>query len=149
MFDFFRKGKRTDPRGLEQVIYDVAEHQADKDFQLLYELMAERQVFAPVDMNTLPVGAIGGETVVTSDADRIRMRTVLGPNNLVLVPCATCADSALLKGGHVGMDWFNFLEMFLKLDDSFYGVLLQGRTSWVVFDRERTKYILAKRSAKM
>jgi len=147
MFNLFKKREPPDPRDLEQIIYDIAENKIDRDFHILYERMSNRHVFVPVDPTTVPVEATEGKKYVTTSTDRLRMRTVIGPNNLVLVPCATNEESMLLKDGYLGMDWFDFLEMFMKLDTSFYGVVLQGKTSWVVFDRDRTKYILSLRSA--
>jgi len=147
MFDLFKKKNLPDPRDLEQLIFDVAEHQSDKDFHLLYKVMANRHVFVPADTNTIPADAAPGEKYTTKFGDRVSMRYVTGPNNLLLVPAATQESAPILKDGYLGMDWFDFLRMVLKLDQTFYGALLQGKTSWVAFDRERIRYILAKSGA--
>ncbi|MEH6420081.1 hypothetical protein [Pseudomonas sp. CGJS7] len=133
--------KRRTP-DLEQVIHDVAEHQREEDFELLYRLMANRDVYVPADPSTFPTDAVPGEPYTVEGGDRLQLRFVTGPEDLLMAACATSREAALLHDGFVGMEWRDFLLMVLKLDDSFYGALLQGRESWVAFDRERVRYIL-------
>lgn len=147
MFNFLKSKKAHDHRDLEQLIFDVAEHQSDKDFHLLYKLMVNRTVFVPAETSTIPASAVPGEKYLTKRGDRISMRYVAGPNNLLFVPAATQEILPILKDGYLGMEWFDYLNMVLKLDESFYGALLQGKTSWVAFDRERIRYILGHSSA--
>ncbi|MBL8507930.1 hypothetical protein [Chitinimonas sp. JJ19] len=127
---------------MEQLIFDVAEHQADKDFRELYALMQGKQVFVPIDKASIPAGAAVGEQYVTTANDCLKMQYVIGPNGQLLAPSATCEDSPMVKNGYVGMEWTAFLQMVAKLDNSFFGALLQGKTSWVAFDRDRISYIL-------
>jgi hypothetical protein len=141
MFSFFRKDK-PDARDLEQVIFDVAEHQRDDDFHLLYRLMASRRVFVPFVASSFPSHARPGEKYVVTAGDSVQMRTVSGQGGTVLVAAATRDDAPLLKGGYGEMQWRDFLEMASKMDESCYGALLQCWTSWIGFDRERIKYIL-------
>lgn len=128
---------------LEQVIYDVAEHQREEDFELLFRLMADRDVYVPADPSTFPDDAVPGEPYTVEGSDRLQLRYVTGPDDLLMVACATEQEAAMLHDGFVGMEWRDFLRMVLKVDDSFYGALLQGRTSWVALDRDRIRYILS------
>ncbi|HEX7640566.1 MAG TPA: hypothetical protein VF457_19390 [Burkholderiaceae bacterium] len=127
---------------LEDLIYEIAEHQRDVDFKTLYREMNKREVFVPIVRASLPPGAQPGESITSSASAPIQIRFVSGPNGAPLVPCATQRDVSLLKDGYAGMPWDGFLEMVLKVDPSFYGALLQGRRSWIVFDRQRVQHIL-------
>ncbi|BBB68495.1 hypothetical protein UNDYM_4242 [Undibacterium sp. YM2] len=142
MFSFFKKKKIPLKHDLEQVIYDVAEYQTDEGFHLLYQLMEKRSVFVPADPASLPKAATPGEKYVTTAADRVLLRYVTLPNNQLAVPGYTRKDMPNLANGYVEMEWLELLQMALKLDASFYGVLIQGQKSWVAFDRERIQYIL-------
>ena len=142
MLNFRKKSAPVDPRGLEQLIYDVAEYQRDADFQLLYKLMQNRVVYVPADSKSLPKDARPGTRYVTTREDSMRCYTVLGPQNQVLVVCATHHEAAIIDDAYVEMDWCDFLAMSLKLDGSVYGALLQGKTSWIGLDRDRISYIL-------
>ena len=51
------------------------------------------------------------------------------------------ADVSLLKDAYAGMPWHGLLERVLKVDASFYGALLQGRRSWIAFDRQRAQHM--------
>ena len=142
MLNFRNTSTPVAPRDLEQLIYDVAEYQRDADFQLLYKMMRNRVVFVPADSKSLPKDAQPGIRYVTTQKDSMRCYTVLGPQNQVLVVCATRHDVAIIDDGYVEMDWRDFLAMTLKLDGSVYGALLQGKTSWVGLDRELISHIL-------
>ena len=144
MFSLFHRKQKPQPRDLERVIYDIAEKQEEADFQALYQLLRDRQVFVPVDLSTVPSGLQPGQSYTTTSADRLIMRTVAGPNGKPLACAATIQDCPLLKGSYVGMPWLGFLQMVNRLDTSIDGALLQGATSWVAFDREHVKYILAR-----
>lgn len=141
MFSFLKR-KQQPPRDLEHVIYDIAEKQLDADFRVLYSLMRDRQVFVPTDLATVPLVAQPGQSYTTTANDRVEVRTMNGPSNQLLACAATNQQSPLLKDGYVGMSWLGFLEMAIRLDPSINGFLLQGTTSWVVFDRVRIRYIL-------
>jgi len=128
---------------LEDLIYEIAEHQRDGDFQALYREMRHREVFVPIVAASLPAGSQPGQVITTSATSQIRMRTVSGPKGTQLVPCATRQDSELLKDGYVGMPWRGFLEMVLKTDPGLHGALLQGSRSWIAFDRQRVRHVLS------
>lgn len=142
MFSFFRKSKPPIPRDLENVIYDIAEKQNNEDFLTLCRLMQGRQVFIPILSKTLPGAVVPGVKYVTGKSDRLEMRSVTTPTGEIAAFCTTHEDAAMLKDGYVGMEWTEFLAVVLKLDESIKGALLQGKTSWIVFDRSRIKFIL-------
>jgi hypothetical protein len=143
MFNLFGRKPTKDLRDIEQIIFDVAEYNKDEDFHRLYELMIGRELFLPVDPDTLPGNSKPGDKVVTDSSMQIKVKNVQAPNGDTLVPCATLESSQLVKDGYIGMDWFGFLEMVLKIPEA-SGVLIQGKTSWVGFDKGRVQYILEK-----
>jgi hypothetical protein len=112
------------------------------DYVPLYKAMQDRAVFVPADPSSFPKGLLPGMKHTTTDGGKIKFRTVPGANGATLVPAATTQDSDILKAGFVGMRWTGFLEMALKLDASCAGVVLQGKRSWVAFNRERIQLIL-------
>lgn len=143
MFSFFRKPTKPDERDVEQVIFEVAEWRSNEDFHTLYKLLKDRHVCVPIDAGTIPAAAEPGREYRVEKPDRLAMRYVLGPNNVLLVPAATREDSPVLTGGYVYVHWIEALKMVRKLDPRFWGLLLQSKTSWVAIDRERIKYILS------
>ncbi len=141
-FPFTLFAKASPQVELEDLIFEIAEHQRDVDYKTLYREMQGREVFVPIVRASLPSGAQPGQSITSSAAAPIQMRFVSGPNGVPLVPCATHQDVSLLKDGYAGMPWRGFLEMVLKVDASFYGALLQGRRSWIVFDRQHVQHML-------
>ena len=143
IFSLFSGRKASPQIDLEDLIYEVAEHQRDKDFRELYVRLKGREVFVPVVSSSLPLDAQPGQVITTNSSVSIQMRSVPAPNGQgMLVPCATRQDSPMLKGGYVGMRWIGLLEMSLKENPLLYGVLLQGQRSWVGFDLARVRYVL-------
>jgi len=94
----------------------------------------------------LPKGALPGSKIVTDSSNQIRIKNVQGPNGQLLVPSATSPEHPIVQGSYVGINWFDCLEMVLKIPEA-WGVLLQGKTSYVGFDKERIRYILGKYNA--
>ncbi len=143
MFSFFETRAKPDQRDIEQVIFDVAEFNRESDFDMLYALLKERHLFLPAVRDTIPAAATPGQPYQTTANDRLTLKNVAGPDGRALVFAATTQSSPLLASGFVGMDWQDILEMALKLEDV-HGVLVQGKTSWVAFDKQRIRRILAK-----
>ncbi len=142
MFKLFKRKAKSDDRDIEQVIFDVAEHNKDEDYHRLYELLVGRELFLPVDPESLPANYEPGSKIVTDSSMQIRVRNVQGPNGETLVPSATLEECPMVQGGYIGMDWFEYLQTVLKIP-SVAGVLIQGKTSWVGFDKQRIQYILS------
>ncbi|MBL8263324.1 MAG: hypothetical protein JNM58_12945 [Xanthomonadaceae bacterium] len=143
MFGFFRK-KTSDTRDLEQLIFDIAEHQRDSDFELLYLHLRGRELHVPIDTSTLPAHIPPGQAYQTTSSDRIMMRSSNLPDGRPIAMAATHLEAAMLASGHVDMQWEDLLGMVLKLPPEYFGFVLQGKTSWIVFDRQRTAYILSR-----
>ena len=143
MFKLFGKKNNEDPRDVEQVIYDVAESNKDEDFHRLYELLIDKELYIPIDPASLPKDTLPGSKIVTDSSSQIRVKTVQGPGGQFLVPSSTSTEHQIVQSGYVGMKWFDYLEMVLKIPEA-WGALLQGKTSYVGFDKERIKYILGK-----
>ena len=142
MFSLFKKSKKQGERDLERVIFDIAEHKRDEDFQLLYRLMKDREVFIPIDAGSVPAAAQPGVPYVTGAQDRLLFRTVELPGNGMWAAAATKPTSRILAKGYVGMSWPGFLDISLKIQD-IRGVYLQGETSWVALDKKSIAYVLS------
>ncbi len=139
MMSLLNRSLPVDPRGLEQLIYDVvAEYDRVEDFHILYKLMHKSVVFVPVESKSIPKHVQHGTRYTAKQGDLLHCYTVPAPQNQILVVCATGHDASIIDDGYVEMDWRDFLVMSLKCDASVYGVLLQGR-----IERERISYILA------
>ena len=143
MFGLLR-GKRPDPRDLEQLIFDVAEHQREQDFELLYLKLRGQEIHVPVDPSSLPAGIPPGQAFQTTAKDQVVMKSSSLPDGRPIAMAATRLDAGMLAAGHVSMRWEDFLGMMLKLPPEFFGFVLQGKTSWIVFDRQRVAYILSR-----
>ncbi len=146
MFAFLKRRKGRDLRDLEQVIFDVAEHQRDSDFHLLYALLSGREVYVPVVNASLPVSAAPGVPFVTRASDRVAFRTVSLPKIGVWAPAATLSSHPMLSSSYVGMQWLEFLRMTGKVAEV-RGAALQGKSSWVALDKQRIAYVLSKAGA--
>lgn len=146
MFAFLKRLRGKDSRDIEHLIYDIAEHQRDADFHLLYKLMVGREVFVAINEASLPASIEIGVPYTTQASDRIEMNTASIPNHGAWSSAATLASHPALGGSYVGMQWFEFLAMTQKVQ-KLRGAVLQGKTSWIAFDKERIAYVLAKTGA--
>jgi hypothetical protein len=143
LFSKFLGGKQAPSLDLEDLIYEIAEHQRYDDFQELFRRMMGREVFVPVVRSTVPAEAKPDQSITTDNTHSIQMRSVASPNGRgMLVPCATRQDVSILNDGYVGMTWEGILEMALKVGPPPYGVLIQGHRSWVAIDPDRVRHLL-------
>ena len=146
VFAFLKRRKERDPRSIEQLIYDIAEHQRDADFRLLYKLMVGREVFVAINRASLPTSVEPGVPYTTQASDRLEMKTISIPNHGSWSSAATLDSHASLAGPYVGMQWFEFLTMTQKVPE-LRGAALQGKTSWIALDKERIAHVLANTDA--
>lgn len=146
MFGFLKRKEKKDPRDIEQVIFDIAEHHRDVDFHLLYKMMAGRDIFVGINQESLPTSIEPGVRYITQASDRIAMKFISIPNHGDWSSAATLRTHPSLAGSYVEMEWLEFLKMTLKLP-ALQGAALQGKTSWLAFDKERIAYILSKSGA--
>ncbi|PTY35802.1 hypothetical protein BGP77_00270 [Saccharospirillum sp. MSK14-1] len=132
---------RTDKRDIEELIFDIAEHNKEEDHHRLYDLLSGRELFLPVVPESLPANYVPGSKVIVNSSMRIRVRNVQGPNGEVFIPGSTQEDCPMIQDGYIGMGWFEYLKMALRTP-SVSGVLIQGEKSWVGLDKLRIQYIL-------
>lgn len=144
MFGLFKK--KEDKRDLENLIYDIAEYGRNEDFHKLYEMLDGRELYLPVDPSSLPKNIEPGSKIVTDSTSQVRFKNVVSPSGDLLVPVATNNQHPLVSNGYVGMEWFSVLNMTLKIPEA-WGILVQGQTSYVGFDKERINYILNLKNA--
>jgi hypothetical protein len=137
----FRRKTAAPEIDLEQLIYDIAEFQRDTDFQRLYSDMVKREVFLPVVPGTLPPSMPSGIRYVTGPDDQIPIRIATAPDKRPLVMVATQSTHPSLRQSYVGIQWVDVMQLSLKLENNF-GILLQGKTSWVTFDEQRIRHVL-------
>jgi hypothetical protein len=130
------------PQDLEQLLFNLAEHKKEEDYQLLFQLMAAAEVFVPADLKSMPANAKPGQPYKTQPGDNVAVKTVQVPGLGSCVAGSTTQSSPLVAGGYVGMTWLGLLEMALKIE-ACRGVLLQGQTSWIALDRQRVEYALS------
>ncbi len=146
MFKFLKRKKSSESRDLEQVIFDFAKHNRVEDFQVMCKLLRDREVYLPVDIDSLPKGLASGEKITVKSAAQINLKTVTSPDGHSLAAAITTDSSEMLNEGYLVMDWPDFIKMVLKLKE-LYGCLIQGSTSWVILDKEKIKYALSKHAA--
>lgn len=146
MFGFLKKQKEKEPHDIEQVIFDIAEHQRNTDYHLLYKLMVDREVFIGIHQALLPALVEPGVPYTTHGSDRVEMKTISIPNDGAWSSAATLASHSSIAGAYVGMQWLEFLKMTQRIPE-LRGAVLQGKSSWVALDKERIAYVLAKTGA--
>jgi len=131
---------------IEQLIYDIAEHARDEDFTQLYQSLLSKELFIPVEKESLgriPQHLKPGETLQTDGDDGIKIRNVEGPRGEPFVPIATTESAPILAEAHLGIYWLDALAMVLKVEEP-AGILLQGKNSWVCFYKPQIENILKK-----
>jgi hypothetical protein len=141
LFDFFKKKNFPGQRGLEQVIFDIAEHHREADNEILYRMMMGREVFLPIDPTSISDSTQLGKRVTVQQSDNFQIPNVTGPNGQHWIPVATNHAHPMVSKCSISMSWSDVLEMVLKFPES-DGLYLQGEKSWLAFDRERVGIIL-------
>lgn len=141
MLSFLKRRTKKDSRDIEQVIFDIAEHNREADFVLFYRLMSTREVYVPVERASLPSAAEAGLPYTTQAADELKVKTASIPDNGDWIPAATQASHPVLEGSCVGMRWLEFLKT-AREGAGVRGALIQGQTSWIALDKEHISHIL-------
>lgn len=130
---------------LEQLIYDIAEHARDEDYDLLYQSLYDRELFIPVEqeaLKSLSEHVESGSPFQTDGNAAARMRNVEGPKGEAMIPVVTQPGLPMVVEAHVGMYWREALGMVLKTEEV-AGILLHGENSWIVFYKPQIENILA------
>ena len=143
MFKFFGRNKKKDERDVEQVIVDISNDHKDKDFQHLYSLLKDKEVFIPINSTKLPEGTKPGDKYAPDPNSQfnLKFKSILGPNDQPLIPAATKSTCAMLRDSYLSMNWLDFINIVQNLEDT-CGTFLEGETSWVRLDKERIRTIL-------
>lgn len=135
------KASLGDQRDIETVISEIAAHKKDEDYQRLYALLFTQDLCVPVDPATLPAHMPSGSKLEANRPSSVRIRTVRGPRGALLIPCATHDEAQMVKDGYVKMTSADYLGLVRKVAPA-WGAIIQGKTSWVGFDKKRISAIL-------
>ncbi len=131
-------------RELEQLIYDIAEHARDEDYDELYETLSTTELFVSVDP-TSPTAAqnhLKPSKVAQADASTpLQIHETTGPREDLFMPVATSEASPILSEGYVKMVWLEALKKSLTVE-SVAGIKLQGENSWICFYKPQIEQIL-------
>ena len=134
-----------DSRDTERLIFDIAEYNRDSDFEELYKRLNDATLYMPVERTSLPDDMLPGHLFQVRSGDQIRACTVDVPTLGTCLSVATHESAEMLKGGHVCIQWQEFLKMTQACNTA--GALVQGKTSWVALDNERIRCIQSRSGA--
>lgn len=123
-------------RSLDEIVYDIAEHQKEEHYQELYEALPGSMLFVPVDASTLPQIPEGGYQVAENDS--IEMQFIDGPGGKKFVSGATAVDHLSVQQGSVKMEAIAIMIMMLEVPEA-EGFMLQSKTSFIGFERDWVK----------
>jgi len=129
---------------IEQLIYDIAEHARDQDFTQLYQSLAGRELFIPIEKDSLsaiPQHIKPGEPFQVEGDASIQLRNVEGPRGEAFVPVVTTENAPIVKGSSFGIYWPDALKMVLKIE-GVAGLLLKGENSSIYFYKPQIENIL-------
>ncbi len=132
-------------RELEQLIYDIAEHARDEDYDQLYETLVETKLFVPVDQASLASSSDRtplGKVIQVDASTLLQIREAEGPREDLFMPVATNESSPLLAQGYVEMPWLEALKKSLTVE-SIAGIKLQGENSWICFYKPQIERVLS------
>jgi hypothetical protein len=138
--NLFKKVK--DERDIDQLIYDIAEYQRAKDYEILYKLVTETKFFCPVNPESVK-NIPQGEKYTTKPDDKIKTYSV-EMNGLKLIPFYTSNNDERLRNSYFEIEGIDALKMVLD-SEGISGLLIQNKdNSWVDFDEQKIKWILSK-----
>lgn len=127
---------------IEQLIYNIAEQARDEDYAQLYQGLVSRELFIPVEADSLKsVSRLSGDHLPPDGDTSIQVRTVEGPRGESFVPVVTTKNAPILAAAYVRGSWLDALSMVLDLE-SVAGILLQGKNSWICFYNPQIEHIL-------
>jgi hypothetical protein len=127
MFGFLR-----DRRDIDQVIFDIAEHQRPRDHARLFRLLHGRQLFASVESSNVPFE--DGRQLVVGSGDDIQLKTGRLPNGMSCAVFYVDRNDARLGPQYVGLTAPAAFEMVSKTTVD--ALLIQNtHDSWVAFPR--------------
>ncbi|MGC1528869.1 MAG: hypothetical protein WA783_22690 [Phormidesmis sp.] len=134
-----------DHRELEQLLFDIAEHARDEDYDELYETLLTTELFVSVKSASIAAtqNHLKPNKVALADASTpVQIREITGPREDLFMPVATNEDAPILTEGYVKMLWLEALKKALTVK-SVAGIKLQGENSWVCFYKPQIEQILS------
>lgn len=136
MFGFFK-----DKRDIDQVIFDIAEHQRPRDHERLFQLLQERELFTPIASSNVPFE--DGASITVKPGDVINLKTAKLPNGMVCIVFYVHRSDSRLGEPFAGFAVRDALDMVIKTTAD--AMLIQNvRDSWVAFPRGELPAIRAK-----
>jgi hypothetical protein len=135
--------KKEDTRDVEQVIYDLVEYQKDEDFPRLYELLLGRKLFLPIvpkSLQSTPTHLNPGYEVYDDDYSQPTVYEKIIDGESYIFAFTTDTSPQLIDKKCLRIDWFDFVEMVLTLED-ISGFSLQGEKSWLAIGKDEIRYL--------
>ncbi len=77
----FWEKKTKDHRDIDQIVFDIAESQQDKDYIALYKSLPNTQLYMPIVPESLPHGSTEAQEILTDKNSQIKTRKIIGPND--------------------------------------------------------------------
>ena len=136
MFGIFR-----DRRSIDEVVFDIAEHQRPRDHKRLLQLLRGRELFVPIASSTVPLE--DGARITVQAGDEIKLKTGILPNGLGCVAFFVHRDDSRLGATYVGMTVREAFEMVAKTEVDALLIQAAGE-SWVAFPRRDLLSLCAK-----
>jgi hypothetical protein len=136
--------KPEDSRDLEQVIYDVVEYQNDGDFERLYELLVDRQLFLPTtpeSKQSIPINFKLEDGFINDYLPQLKFYEKELSGEYYIAAFTTNSSPQLIDKNYIRIDWLDFLSMVLKIE-GISGFSLQGQQSWLALGKDEIRYIL-------
>jgi len=132
-------------RKLEQLLFDIAEHARDEDYDELYETLLTTELFVSVESASLDATQNHRKPNAVAQADAstpLQIHKTTGPREDLFMPVATSENAPILTEGYVKMLWLEALKKALTVK-SVAGIKLQGENSWVCFYKPQIEQILS------
>jgi len=137
MFGFSLK----DSRGIDQVIFDIAEHHRSRDHRRLFELLRGRELFTAIASSSVPIEH--GRQLVVGSGDDIQLRIGTLPNGLVCAVFYVDRSDSRLGAQYAALNASEAFDMVSKTGID--ALLIQNsQNSWVAFPRQELPAIRAK-----
>jgi hypothetical protein len=131
----------TGPRTLEQLIFDVATYEREEDASVLYDALRGCELQVPIDIERKPVESKWGPRFMKRTSVTTTTRMVRDAAGSVWMIALTPMARATAQGDFLGMKWSDLLARVLDMEDA-AGLIVQGATTYVMFDKQRARYVL-------
>jgi hypothetical protein len=125
---------------IDELIFEIAEHKRDQDYQSFFKLIKGRSFFCPVDpASTAGIPQGSPYQVKAGDGIRVPFTNISG---LKLIPLFTTQGDQRLAKGYFEIEGLEALRMATRAA-GVHGVLFQNKDySWVGLDQKKIKWVL-------